>query len=76
MKENKHSKKLEGFSKFYNFSIRGEDIRVWRCYSIGSGKFFSLQVFNCATAKITVAPYHGAIFPHKRVSSPLTRDEN
>ena len=42
MKENKHSKKLEGSSKFHNFSIRGEGIRVWRCYGIGSGKFFFL----------------------------------
>lgn len=38
--KNAEVKKLEGFSKFHNFSIKGEGIRVWRCYGIGSGKFF------------------------------------
>ena len=32
-------KKLDGFSKFHNFSFEGEGIRVWRCYGIGTGKF-------------------------------------
>ena len=53
--KNAEVKKLEGFSKFHNFSFEGEGIRVWR---------FS------ETAKITVAHYQGTIFPHKRVSSP------
>ena len=52
--KNAEVKKLEGFSKFHNFSFEGEGIRVWR---------FS------ETAKITVAHYQGTIFPHKRVSS-------
>ena len=38
--KNAEVKKLEGFSKFHNFSFEGEGIRVWRCNGIGSGKFF------------------------------------
>ena len=32
-------KKLEGFSKFHNFSSEFEGICVWQCYGIGSKKF-------------------------------------
>ena len=37
--KNAEVRKLEGFSKFHNFSFEFEGIRVWRCYGIGSGKF-------------------------------------
>ena len=68
--KNAEVKKLEGFSKFHNFSIKCEGIRVWRCYGIGSGKFFPYKSLIVQPQKITVAPYHGAIFLHKRFSSP------
>ena len=38
--KNAEVRKLEGFSKFHNVSFEFEGIRVWRCYGIGSGKFF------------------------------------
>ena len=37
--KNAEVRKLEGFSKFHNFSFQLEGIRVWRCHGIGSGKF-------------------------------------
>ena len=37
--KNAEVRKLEGFSKFHNFSFKFEGIRVWQCYGIGSGKF-------------------------------------
>ena len=38
-KKNAEVRKLEGFSKFHNFSFEFEGILVWRCYGIGSVKF-------------------------------------
>ena len=37
--KNAEVRKLEGFSKFHNFSFKFEGIRAWRCYGIGYGKF-------------------------------------
>ncbi|KAK3754682.1 hypothetical protein QZH41_015381, partial [Actinostola sp. cb2023] len=31
-------KKIEGFSKYHNFSFEKDGVRVWRCYGIGTGK--------------------------------------
>ncbi|KAK3745380.1 hypothetical protein QZH41_001418 [Actinostola sp. cb2023] len=31
-------KKIEGFSKFHNFCFEHDGVRIWRCYSIGTGK--------------------------------------
>ncbi|RUA04226.1 MAG: hypothetical protein DSY43_06820 [Gammaproteobacteria bacterium] len=31
-------KKIEGFSKYHNFSFEKDGVRVWRCYGIGRGK--------------------------------------
>ena len=50
-KSNKNAevRKLEGFSKFHNFSFEFEGIRAWRCYGIGSGKFLPYRV--CAWSR-------------------------
>jgi len=37
--KNVEVRKLEGFSKFHNFSFEFEGIHVGRWYGIGSGKF-------------------------------------
>ena len=69
-------KKLEGFSKFHNFSFENKGIRVWRCYGIGSGKavpYKSLIVQpQSSSSMITKEPF----FPHRPNSSPETREEN
>ena len=39
LKKNAEVRKLEGLSKFRNFSFGFEGIRVWQCYGIGFGKF-------------------------------------
>ncbi|KAK3737882.1 hypothetical protein QZH41_003161 [Actinostola sp. cb2023] len=31
-------KKIDGFSKYHNFSFEKDGVRVWRCYGIGRGK--------------------------------------
>ena len=52
-------KKLEGFSKFHNFSFENKGIRVWRCYGIGSGK---------------VVPYKSLIVQPQSSSSMVTKE--
>ena len=52
-------KKLEGFSKFHNFSFENKDIRVWRCYGIGSGK---------------IVPYNSLIVQPQSSSSMVTKE--
>lgn len=37
--KNVEVKKIESFSKFYNFCYECDGVRVWRCYGIGEGKF-------------------------------------
>ena len=62
-------KQLEGFSKFHNFFFEGEGICVWRCYGIGSGKFFPYKSLIVQPQK-SPSLITTTIFLHKRVSSP------
>jgi len=58
--KNAEVRKLEGFSKFHNFSFEFECIRVWRCYGIGSGKFVpykSLMVLPQSPSLIIKEPF-------------------
>ena len=68
--KNAEVKKLEGFSKFHNFSIKGEGIGVWRCYGIGSGKFFPYKSLIVQPQKSPSLLAMEPFFPHKRFSSP------
>ena len=60
--KNAEVRKLEGFTKFHNFSFEFEGIHVWRCYGIGSGKFVPCKSLILQSQKspslITKEPFY------------------
>ena len=63
--KNAEVRKLEGFSKFHNFSFEFEGIRVWRCYGIGSGKFVPYK-------SLIVQPQKSPLLITKEPFSPIS----